>query len=64
MLRYFNEKPPYNNSNVVEVCELDLVHHRQLQSDPAPPVESQYSCQPTVKLHILPLVWIFTLGKG
>ena len=28
---------------------------------PTPPVGSQYSCQPTVKLHILPLVWIFTL---
>ena len=38
--------------------------HRQLQSDPAPPVGSQHSCQPTVKLHVLPLVWIFTLGKG
>ena len=35
-----------------------------LQSAPTPPVGSQHSCQPTVKLHILPLVWIFTLGKG
>ena len=31
---------------------------------PTPPVESQHSCQPTVKLYILPLVWIFPLGKG
>ena len=26
----------------------------KLQSAPAPPMGSQYSCQPTVKLHILP----------
>ena len=35
-----------------------------LQSGPAAPVGSQHSCQPTVKLHILPLVWNFPLGKG
>ena len=35
-----------------------------LQSGPAAPVGSQHSCHPTVKLHILPLVWIFTLGTG
>ena len=35
-----------------------------LQSGPAAPVGSQHSCQPAVKLHILPLVWIFPLGKG
>ena len=29
-----------------------------------PTAGSQYSCQPTVKLHILPAVWIFLLGKG
>ena len=34
------------------------------QNAPTPPVGSQHSCQPTVKLHILPLVWIFPLGKG
>ena len=38
--------------------------NHQLQSDPAPPVGSQHSCQPTVKLHKLPLVWLFPLGKG
>ena len=36
----------------------------QLQSAPAPPVGLQHSCRPTVKLHILPLVWIFTLEMG
>ena len=35
----------------------------KLQSTPTPPVGSQHSCQPTVKLHILPLVWIFPLVK-
>ena len=29
-----------------------------------PNVGSQHSCQPTVKLLILPLEWIFPLGKG
>ena len=33
-------------------------------SAPTPPVGSQHSCQPTVKLHMLPLVWIFSSGKG
>ena len=37
---------------------------RKEQSDPATPAASQHSCQPTVKLHILPLVWNFPLGKG
>ena len=32
-----------------------------VQSAPTPPVGSHYSCQPTVKLHMLPLVWIFPL---
>ena len=36
----------------------------KVQSAPTPPVGSQHSCQPTVKLHILPLVWVFPLGKG
>ena len=44
--------------------EMPLGAQRQLQSDPTPPVGSQYSCQPTVKLHILSLVWIFTSWKG
>ena len=35
-----------------------------LQSAPTPPVGSQYSCQPTVKLLILPLVWIFLWERG
>ena len=30
----------------------------------APPSGVAHSCQPTVKLHILPLVWIFPLLKG
>ena len=38
--------------------------HGTLQSAHTPPVGSQYSCQPTVKLLTLPLVWIFPLGKG
>ena len=29
-----------------------------------PPVGSQHSCQPTVHLHILPLVWMCPLVKG
>ena len=33
-------------------------------NDRAPPVGSRHSCQPTVKRHILPLVWIFFSGKG
>ena len=32
------------------------------QSDPTTPAGSQHSCQPTAKLHILPLVWNFPLG--
>ena len=44
---------------------LSVVWHlRKLQSVPAPPVGSRHSCQSTVKLHILPLVWVFPLGKG
>ena len=31
---------------------------------PTPPVRSRHSCQPTVKLYIVPLVWIFPLGMG
>ena len=32
---------------------------------PTPPVGSRRSCQPTVKLHVLPLVWILPQsGKG
>ena len=50
---------------VGEVAVLSNVASlRKLQSDPATPVGSQHSCQPTVKLHILPLVWNFPLGKG
>ena len=30
----------------------------------APPRPQRHSCQPTVKLHILPLVRIFPLGRG
>ena len=41
-----------------------LDHHGKLQSAPTHPVGSQHSRQPTVKLHILPLGWIFPLGKG
>ena len=39
----------------------------KLQSAHTHPAGAQHSCQPTVKLHILPLVqlvWIFTLLKG
>ena len=38
-----------------------LPYQGTLQSAPMPPVlvGSQYSCQPTVKLHIFTLVWIF-----
>ena len=42
--------------------------HRNLpkgiQSAPTPPAGSRHSCQPTVKLHILSLVWMLPLGKG
>ena len=37
---------------------------RKGQSDPATEAGSRHSCQPTVKLHILPLVWSFPLGEG
>ena len=37
---------------------------RKGHSDPATPAGSRHSCQPTVKLHILPLVWIFLWGRG
>ena len=37
---------------------------RKGQSDPATPAGSQHSCRPTEKLHVLPLVWNFPLGKG
>ena len=37
---------------------------RKGQSYPATPAGSQHSCQPTVKLHILPLVWNFPLRAG
>ena len=37
---------------------------RKGQSDPATPAGSRHSCQPTVKLHMLPLGWNFPLGKG
>ena len=37
---------------------------RELQSAPTPPVGSRHSCQPTVKLHILPLVWDFLWERG
>ena len=45
---------------------LALDVQEKIQSAPTPPVESQHSCQPTVKLHILPLlvVWNFPPGKG
>ena len=33
-------------------------------SAPTPPVGSRHSCQPTVNLHILPLVLRFSSGKG
>ena len=42
-------------------CCLPKENYR---APPRPPVGSRYSCQPTVKLHILPLVWIVPLGKG
>ena len=35
----------------------------KLQSAPTPPAGSRHSCQPTVKLHVLPLVWPFPLEK-
>ena len=51
------------NSSLL-ICCIEPQAQGTLQSAPTPPVGSQYSCQPTVKLHILPLVWIFPLGKG
>ena len=36
----------------------------KLQSAPTSPVGSQHSCQPTVKLHIITLVWIFLWERG
>ena len=52
--------------NVKVVPDLDQVGValRKGQSDPATPAGSQHSCQPTVKLHILLLVWNFPLGEG
>ena len=41
-----------------------MVPQGKLQSAPTPPVGLQHLCQPTVKLHILPLVWIFLGGGG
>ena len=41
-----------------------LVATHQLVSTPTPPLGSQHSCQPTVQLHMLPLVWTFPLVKG
>ena len=35
-----------------------------LHSARTPPVGSQQSCQPTVKLHVLPLVWFFSSEEG
>ena len=42
-----------------EQTKEQLTCQGTLQSAPTPPAGSQHSCQPTVKLHILPLVWIF-----
>ena len=39
-------------------------HTRVSAERPAPPAGSQHSCQPTVKLHILPLVWVFLWERG
>ena len=48
----------------VRDCWSMLASLRKEQSDPATPAGSRHSCQPTVKLHTLPLVWNFPLGKG
>ena len=39
-------------------------HAWRLECAPTPPARSQHSCQLTAKPHLLPLVWIFPLGKG
>ena len=40
-------------------CQQEKLH-----SAPTPPVGSQHSCQPTVKLHILPHSMDFSSGNG
>ena len=36
----------------------------KLHSTPMPPARSRHACQPTVKLYVLPLVWIFLWERG
>ena len=45
-------------------CHAVFSHLRKERSDPTTPAGSRHSCQPAVKLDILPLVWNFPLWKG
>ena len=49
--------PAHFRHQVVAPACSPIAHHPsqgKLQNAPTPPVGSQYSCQPTVKLHVLP----------
>ena len=58
--------PAFENSPDFEPFfekDTDSIYGVFLGTLESPPVGSQHSFQPTAKLHILPLVWIFPLGK-
>ena len=55
------EKRRLGHCYYTDACRCALM---KIQSIPTPPVGSRYSCESTVKLHILPLIWNFPCGKG
>ena len=55
---------PANMTNLLPGTSVMLCPYRPAREITERPVGSQHSCRPTVKFHMLPLVWSFTLGKG
>ena len=55
---------PYARLYARPCCERRGGPETITERAPTPPAGSQHSCQPTVKLYILPLVWGFSSGEG